>query len=111
MSSNITELLAAILSAKYGEEVRGSIHDAIELCYADGKAGVNDLEARRLIEAVAAVNESQEADIEALTARVEELEQGEGGGRGPDRHEHRRCRESRGHRDDPHQRREAGRYV
>ena len=77
MSSNITELLAAILSAKYGEEVRGSIHDAIELCYADGKAGVNDLEARRLIEAVAAVNESQEADIEALTARVEELEQGE----------------------------------
>jgi hypothetical protein len=79
MSSNITELLAAILSAKYGEEVRGSIHDAIELCYADGKAGVNDLEARRLIEAVSAVNEQQAAALEVLEARVEELESGEGG--------------------------------
>lgn len=79
MSNSITELLANILAAKYGEEVRGSIHDAIELCYTDGKAGVNDLQARQLIETVAAVNEEQEALIDALTARVEELE-GEGSG-------------------------------
>lgn len=77
--SSITDLLAAILAAKKGEEVRGSIHDAIELCYQDGKAGVNDLQARQLIEAVAEVNEQQAAAIEVLQARVEELESGEGG--------------------------------
>lgn len=79
MSNSITELLANILAAKYGEEVRGSIHDAIELCYTDGKAGANDLQARQLIEAVAAVNEEQAAALEVLQARVEELESGEGG--------------------------------
>ena len=76
MSNSITDFLAAILSAKYGEQVRGAIHDAIELCYQDGKAGVNDLEARHLIEQVIGVNEMQEAGIETLTARVEALEQG-----------------------------------
>lgn len=76
--SSITDLLAAILAAKKGEEVRGSIHDAIELCYQDGKAGVNDLQARQLIEAVAEVNEQQATAIEVLQARVEELESGEG---------------------------------
>lgn len=35
MSSTIQELLQQILSATYGEEVRGSIHDAIEECYDD----------------------------------------------------------------------------
>lgn len=77
--SSITELLANILAAKYGEEVRGSIHDAIELCYTDGKAGANDLQARQLIEAVAAVNEEQQSALQVLESRVEELEQGEGG--------------------------------
>lgn len=77
--SSITDLLAAILAAKKGEEVRGSIHDAIEQCYEDGRAGVNDLQARQLIEAVAAVNEEQAAALEVLQARVEELESGEGG--------------------------------
>lgn len=76
MSNSITDFLAAILSAKYGEQVRGAIHDAIELCYQDGKAGVNDLEARHLIEQVIGVNEMQDAGIETLTARVEALEQG-----------------------------------
>ena len=76
MSNSITDFLAAILSAKYGEQVRGAIHDAIELCYQDGKAGVNDLEARHLIEQVIGVNEMQDAGIETLAARVEALEQG-----------------------------------
>ena len=57
MSNSITDFLAAILSAKYGEQVRGAIHDAIEQCYEDGRAGVNDLEARRLIEQAMAVNQ------------------------------------------------------
>jgi hypothetical protein len=76
--ADITVLLAAILAAKKGEEVRGSIHDAIEQCYEDGRAGVNDLEARRLIEQVIGVNEDQDAAIDGLTARVEDLEGGSG---------------------------------
>jgi hypothetical protein len=76
--ADITVLLAAILAAKKGEQVRGSIHDAIEQCYEDGRAGVNDLEARRLIEQVIGVNEDQEAAIDGLTARVEDLEGGSG---------------------------------
>lgn len=35
MASRIQELLQQINVAIYGEEVRGSIHDAIEQCYDD----------------------------------------------------------------------------
>lgn len=38
MSGNIETLLAQIQSAVYGNEVRGSIHDAIEECYEDVSA-------------------------------------------------------------------------
>ena len=58
--SNIEQYLADILAARYGEEVRQSIHDAIEQCYEDGRAGAIDLEARE--------------DIAALDTRVETLE-------------------------------------
>lgn len=58
--SNIEQYLADILAARYGEEVRQSIHDAIEQCYEDGRAGAIDLEAR--------------ADIASLDTRVETLE-------------------------------------
>lgn len=78
--SSITDLLAAILAAKKGEEVRGSIHDAIEQCYTDGHAGSSDLEARRLIEQVIGVNEDQQVDIDSLLGRVADLEGGGGGG-------------------------------
>lgn len=44
--ANIIELLQNILSARYGKDVRQSIHDAIKTCYDDGKAGVIDYEAR-----------------------------------------------------------------
>lgn len=33
--AEITDYLEKIMKARYGEEVRGSIHDAIALCYAD----------------------------------------------------------------------------
>lgn len=46
---NIQDLLAQILSARYGRDVRQSIHDAIETCYEDGHAGAIDLQARTLL--------------------------------------------------------------
>lgn len=49
---NIKEYLKDILEARYGKEVRGSIHDAIEQCYKDGKAGAIDLVARERIDAL-----------------------------------------------------------
>ena len=51
---NIQDLLAQILSARYGRDVRQSIHDAIETCYEDGHAGAIDLQAR---EDIAQANE------------------------------------------------------
>jgi hypothetical protein len=44
--ADVQALLKNILSAVYGKDVRQSIHDAIQQCYYDGKAGGNDLEAR-----------------------------------------------------------------
>lgn len=52
--SNIQENLAAILEAIYGRDVRQAIHDAIEDCYTDGKAGATDLKARSDIEEIKA---------------------------------------------------------
>lgn len=44
--ADVQALLKSILTAIYGKDVRQSIHDAIQQCYYDGKAGGNDLEAR-----------------------------------------------------------------
>lgn len=44
----ITELLDKIKTAVYGKDVRQSIHDAIQQCYYDGKAGSIDLEGRQI---------------------------------------------------------------
>lgn len=44
--ADVRLLLNNILTAVYGKDVRQSIHDAIQQCYYDGKAGGNDLEAR-----------------------------------------------------------------
>ena len=46
----ITEYLQKILSARYGKDVRQAIHDGIQQCYYDGKAGAIDMEARQAIE-------------------------------------------------------------
>ena len=52
--TDVRTLLNKILSAVYGEEVRETIHDLIEKCYYEGKAGGNDLEARDRAAAVEA---------------------------------------------------------
>lgn len=44
--ADVQALLKSILTAVYGKDVRQNIHDAIQQCYYDGKAGGNDLEAR-----------------------------------------------------------------
>ena len=48
--SNIEQLLKQILDAKFGKDVRQSIHDGIEQCYEDGKVGAVDLVARQRID-------------------------------------------------------------
>ncbi len=78
--SSITDFLNLISGARYGREVRQAIVDAISQCYEDGKAGVNDLQARRLIESTIAVNENQQSNIMDLLARVSDLEAGDSGG-------------------------------
>lgn len=67
---NITDYLKQILSARYGKDVRQAIHDGIQQCYYDGKAGEIDLQARQDIESLGerVTNETsqREADISAL---------------------------------------------
>ena len=74
--SNIEQYLADILAARYGEEVRQSIHDAIEQCYEDGRAGAIDLEAREDIAAETTAREALDTRVEALendTTTAEEV--------------------------------------
>lgn len=71
--SSITDFLNLISGARYGRQVRQAIVDAISQCYEDGKAGVNDLQARRLIEAVMAVNSEQEVAIADLRMQIAEI--------------------------------------
>lgn len=49
---SIVEDLQKILTARYGKDVRQSIHDSIKTCYDEGKAGSIDLEARAEIEEI-----------------------------------------------------------
>lgn len=71
--SSITDFLNLISGARYGRQVRKAIVDAISQCYEDGRAGVNDLQARRLIEAVMAVNSEQEVAIADLRMQIAEI--------------------------------------
>ncbi len=48
--SKIVEYLNKIKSAVYGRDVRTAIYNAINQCYADGKAGAIDLVARQTLE-------------------------------------------------------------
>lgn len=69
--SLIEQYLKKILDAVYGKDVRQSIHDAIQQCYFDGKAGSTDLEARQRIESNnSAVNER----IDEVIADILELQ-------------------------------------
>lgn len=58
---NITDYLKQILSARYGKDVRQAIHDGIQQCYYDGKAGEIDLQARQDIESLEENLETVEA--------------------------------------------------
>lgn len=72
--SNIEQYLADILAARYGEEVRQSIHDAIQQCYEDGRAGAIDLEAREDIAAETTAREALDTRVNGIDTRVETLE-------------------------------------
>lgn len=61
--AGIQEYLDLIKNAVYGREVRQAIHDGIETCYKEGKAGATDLVARESISQVNSV----------LSARIDEL--------------------------------------
>lgn len=61
MANDITQHLATIISARYGEQVRQAIHDAIQSCYTDGQwnvtagqsgHGLVDLLARQMIDKI-----------------------------------------------------------
>lgn len=66
--------LKQILSARYGRDVRQAIHDAIQQCYYDGKAGSIDMEARESVEVLNGEVESlKEADI-AINESIDILE-------------------------------------
>ena len=71
---NIQDLLAQILSARYGRDVRQSIHDAIETCYEDGHAGAIDLQARTDIAAETTAREALDTRVGGIDTRVEALE-------------------------------------
>ena len=73
---NIQDLLAQILSARYGRDVRQSIHDAIETCYEDGHAGAIDLQAREdIAQAKELLGNTDISEIsETVTGAVVELD-------------------------------------
>ena len=70
MASNIEQNLEKIQTARFGKDVRQSIHDAIHDCYEDGKAGAVDLVARERIDNLVANNNPTEGNSELLDIRV-----------------------------------------
>ena len=68
--STIKDFLTQIKNAVYGEDIRDAIHDSIELCYQDGKAGVNDYTAREQIANIVAHNNNTEGNSELLDIRT-----------------------------------------
>lgn len=68
--ADITEYLEQIENAVYGKDVRQAIHDGIEQCYEDGKAGAIDLEARQAIEET---NTELSQEIAVERARIDNI--------------------------------------
>jgi endonuclease/exonuclease/phosphatase family metal-dependent hydrolase len=78
--ANIQDYLNLIKNAIYGKDVRQAIHDGIQQCYYDGKAGSTDLEARqRLDSAEGSISSlgsrmsTAENDIDVLDSRVDQI--------------------------------------
>lgn len=71
--AGIQDYLNQIKNAIYGKDVRQAIHDGIQQCYYDGKAGSTDLEARHNLDSVKARVMSAESNIEVLDARVDQI--------------------------------------
>ena len=63
--AGIEEYLNKIKNAVYGREVRQAIHDGIETCYIEGKAGATDLVAR---DRITSVNNSLSNRIDEIIA-------------------------------------------
>jgi hypothetical protein len=73
--AGIVEYLQQILSARYGRDVRQAIHDGIQQCYYDGKAGGVDLEARQDIEKIEADTAEVKQSAENMEASITEIRQ------------------------------------
>lgn len=78
--ASIQEYLDLIKNAIYGKDVRQAIHDGIQQCYYDGKAGSTDLEARQRLDSVEPDVSSlklrmstAENDIDVLDSRVDQI--------------------------------------
>lgn len=78
--ATIQDYLNQIKNAIYGKDVRQAIHDGIQQCYYDGKAGSTDLEARQRLDfAEGTINSlgsrmsTAETDIDVLDARVDQI--------------------------------------
>lgn len=69
--AGIQEYLEQIKGAVYGREVRQAIHDGIEECYNDGKAGAIDLLARQQIEELVAPSGEAPSAAEVTDARID----------------------------------------
>ena len=68
--AGIQEYLDKIKNAVYGREVRQAIHDGIEECYKDGKAGAVDLVAREQIAELVAPSGEAPSAAEVTDARI-----------------------------------------
>lgn len=75
--ADITEYLEQIENAVYGKDVRQAIHDGIEQCYEDGKAGAIDMTARQSISELegelAGTKTELEGEIAVERARIDNI--------------------------------------